>query len=97
MINDLEETIYDLKSIGADGVGKFTNLSEVGIVDELDVWHKLNGDVLDYSGNEFNGTNAGATLAPGLKDKSYYFSGSSSIIYNTYNSEHPTEKFTYSA
>jgi hypothetical protein len=67
--------IYDYKTynIGNDGVGKYGNVSELGITDGLVGFWKLNGDAKDYSGNGYDGIITGAVPASGLKDSSYYF------------------------
>jgi hypothetical protein len=64
----------ELKStIGADGIGKYREVSEVGITDGLVGYWKLDGDAKDYSGSGYDGTVFGAVSTAGLKNTAYDF------------------------
>jgi hypothetical protein len=49
-----------------------SDISEVGPTNGLLMYYPLNGDVLDYSGNNYHLTNAGADISTGLRDKNSY-------------------------
>jgi len=56
------------------GMLDITHISEVGPVDGLIGWWKLNGDIRDYSGFSNHGVNKGANLSSGVNNLSYEFS-----------------------
>jgi hypothetical protein len=61
-------------NIGRNGRTVSTKFSEVGPTDEMVGYWPLNGNTLDYSGNENTGTASGATSVEGLapRDKDCY-------------------------
>lgn len=95
LINEAEEYDYNDKNISNTGIGKFTNLTEVGVTDGLVSYWKLNGDAKDYSGNGNDGVVTGAVVTSGLKNLAYEFNGSTSVIYTPTIHLIGTDSFTF--
>lgn len=67
-------------SIKKTGLIKVNEVNTVGPTNGLVLYMPLNGDTRDYSGNNNDGTNNGATIVQGLGNKmAYEFDGSSYI------------------
>lgn len=62
------------------GVAIFRDYSEIGIMKGLAAYYPLDGDVLDYGGSNYHGTNSGATLGFGIKNMAYQFDGINNYI-----------------
>jgi len=63
-----------------NGIINNNSISEVGVTFGLIGWWKLDGDIIDYSGSDNDGTNSGATITSGLGQKAYSFNGVDSYI-----------------
>lgn len=73
LINEADEYDYDEYNISDTGIGKFGDLTEVGVANGLVGYWKLNGDAKDYSENGNDGTITGAVVSSGLKNLAYDF------------------------
>jgi len=78
-VNDLlSGNFYDpnydnsFNNIGRNGLTVSSNFSEIGPTDELIGYWPLNGNTLDYSGNENTGTASGATVISGFAPRDKY-------------------------
>lgn len=68
------KTIWGARSVNEKAQLLSNSFSEVGITDRLRAWWKLEGNTLDYSGNNYDGTIIGnVTLDTGMKGLAYKF------------------------
>lgn len=62
-------------NLSKNGILDATHISEVGIVDGLVGWWKLDGDTRDYTQYNNHGANNGAVVSGGLDQMAYSFDG----------------------
>ena len=57
-----------------------STINEIGVVDNILGFWRLDGDALDYSGNDYDGIINGATITSGLGQNAYNFNGTDQYI-----------------
>jgi hypothetical protein len=101
---DIYITDFKVQDITNDQPGKITEtgilktnkINEVGPVNGLVGWWKLDGNAKDYSGNNNHGTVTGATVAAGKVGQCYSFDGTDDYIDTSNQMLGNNSPFTYS-
>lgn len=71
---------YTNMSINTNGNLLCNQLSEVGVTDKLIAYYPLDGNLKDYSGNNYVATNNGTIISKGSTQLAYRFDGSNKYI-----------------